>query len=271
MGADEDEIVARLGGQMKGLHEYATTKAMGERAVLEASKEGEDGEEPLSTCAVAPHQVYGPSDRLFLPALIRTAKKGALFVMGSGANHVSFTHESNIAHALTLAAGAMAAHVAWVRAGSPEISESHARYARADEHTQGRLAARVVGEYMVVTDSTEEYPAGMAINLWDAIDDATSKAGLGSIRKGARGFFKLPYYGLLLPIAQLGRAFTALTGKFVNITPFTIRMLVIDRFFDIGKAYRLLGYTPLVTFRDPEGWEAAIDAAVARVRREDKW
>jgi nucleoside-diphosphate-sugar epimerase len=251
-GLDENEVWASLGGVYQGIHEYASTKAMGEEAVLKAS--GDD----LSTCAIAPHQVYGPSDRLFLPALLRTAKKGVLRVMGTGNNCVSMTHEENIAHALLLAAGAMVSHANWRKAGRPASD------------VVGRAADKVSGQYMVVTDSTLEFPAGLAINFWDAIDDATVRAGLGPIRSGWQGTMRLQEY-FLLPIAYVGKLVTALTGRYVNITPFTVRMMIIDRYFDIGKATALLGYTPLKTFNDPDGWHAAVDAAIARVRQEDGW
>ena len=86
-----------------------------------------------------------------------------------------------------------------------------------------------------------------------------------------RGICRLPYYGLLLPIAYLGRVFTMLTGRFVNITPFTIRMLVIDRYFDIGKAKSLLGYKPIISFYDPNGWRAAVEEVYKRTAKEDGW
>ena len=38
-----------------------------------------------------------------------------------------------------------------------------------------------------MTDATPEMPMGLAINFWDAIDDATSRAGLGAIRSGCKG------------------------------------------------------------------------------------
>ena len=98
-GLDEASVWARLGQSYYGLHAYATTKAMGEAAALKAS----GGE--LSTCAIAPHQVYGPSDNLFLPGLLQNARRGTLRVMGYGHNLISFTHEANIAHALALGAG----------------------------------------------------------------------------------------------------------------------------------------------------------------------
>ena len=275
-GLDEDEVWQSLGGRYQGLHEYATTKAMGEGAVLAAAvkergkdQEEEEEEDPrwLCTCAVAPHQVYGPSDRLFLPALMRTARKGMLRVMGQGNNCVSFTNEANISHGLLLAAGALCAHAEWrrKRASANEVCTP-------EEIALGRAGARVNGEFMVVTDATPEMPMGIAINFWDAIDDATSRSGIGAIRSGFRGSCRCPYRGLLLPIAYIGKLYTMLTGKFVNITPFTVRMLVIDRYFDIGKARTLLGYEPLVNFYDEErGWNAAVDAAYKRCKEEDGW
>ena len=257
-GLNEQEVWVSLGETYQSLHEYARTKALGEQAVLQAAKDSQ-----LSTCAVAPHQVYGPSDRLFLPALMRTAKKGVLRVMGHGNNCVSFTHESNIAHALLLAAGALVAHVEWKQAGSVDDGSTLARF--------GQAGAKVNGEYMVVTDSTAEYPAGIAINFWDAVDDALQQTNIAPIRSGSKGVCRLPYYGLLLPLAYAGRLFTAMTGRFVKITPFTIRMLVIDRYFDIGKATSLLGYTPLVSFDDPNGWRAAVQAVYERTAQEDGW
>ena len=61
---------------------------------------------------------------------------------------------------------------------------------------------------------------GRAHNLWDVIDSAVVQCGFTSLRSK----FHLPL-GLLYPIAYLGEAFTALTGRFVKLTPFTIRML----------------------------------------------
>jgi nucleoside-diphosphate-sugar epimerase len=256
-GMNEDEVWKSLNERYQGLHEYARTKALGEGAVLRAAKETE-----LSTCAVAPHQVYGPSDRLFLPALLKNARKGVLRVMGYGNNCVSFTHESNIAHALLLAAGALVAHEDWKKAGRPDTGKLA---------VLGKAGAKVNGEYMVVTDATDEHPAGLAINFWDAIEDAMIQTGIGSIRSGSKGLCRLPYYGLLLPIAYAGKLFTAITGRFVNITPFTIRMLIIDRYFDIGKAKVLLGYKPLVSFNDPKGWKEAVKLVYERTAKEEGW
>jgi hypothetical protein len=41
--------------------------------------------------AVAPHQVYGPRDNLFLPNILEAAGTGRLRVMGNGRNKICFT------------------------------------------------------------------------------------------------------------------------------------------------------------------------------------
>ena len=81
-----------FGGDIQGLgedelaypesysHEYARTKALGEQAVLAAADEAGG----LLTCAVAPHQVYGPTDALFLPSMLESARTGKLRVFGDG-------------------------------------------------------------------------------------------------------------------------------------------------------------------------------------------
>ena len=53
--------------QKQYLQDYAKTKAMGEMAMTQACCP------ELMTVAVAPHQVYGPRDNLFLPNLLETA------------------------------------------------------------------------------------------------------------------------------------------------------------------------------------------------------
>jgi nucleoside-diphosphate-sugar epimerase len=77
---------------------YAEFKAKGEKAVREACSE------KLMTIAVAPHQVYGPRDSLFLPQLLGAASEGKLRVFGKGDNQISVTHVDNYCHGLILGA-----------------------------------------------------------------------------------------------------------------------------------------------------------------------
>ena len=110
------------------LQPYAETKAMGEKLIREAcggkkkeekeeekkkkgrkegKKEEKEEEEDLLTIAVAPHQVYGPRDGLFLPSLLATAASGKLRIFGKGDNLISFCHVDNYCHGLILGAEAL--------------------------------------------------------------------------------------------------------------------------------------------------------------------
>ena len=194
-------------------HEYARTKALAESFVLESNGSG------VATCAVAPHQVYGPDDALFLPALLETAKSGRLRVFGDGGNAVSFTHTDNIVHGLILAASKL-----WKEGSTSDAA----------------------GEFFVVTD-------GGAHSIWDVINFAVVRAGYPSIF----GKMRVPVF-LLYCIAYLGYLFHLITGKFVKLTPFTVNMMTIDRVFCTAKARVMLGYYPIRNFADawPEAVDA---------------
>ncbi len=61
----------------------------------------------LMTVAVAPHQVYGPRDLLFLPNLLEAGRSGMLRIFGDGKNRIAFTHVDNYCHGLCLGARAL--------------------------------------------------------------------------------------------------------------------------------------------------------------------
>jgi nucleoside-diphosphate-sugar epimerase len=80
---------------------YAKTKAMGEIAVNKAI--GDD----LLAVSIAPHQVYGPRDNLFLPNILEVAGQGMLRIFGNGLNRICFSHVDNYAHGLILGYNAL--------------------------------------------------------------------------------------------------------------------------------------------------------------------
>jgi len=84
----------------KWLAMYAEAKAYGEMAVSEAATRGDD----FFAVSVAPHQVYGPYDNLFLPNLLETAGNGRLRIFGKGTNRISVTYVDNYCHGLLCAA-----------------------------------------------------------------------------------------------------------------------------------------------------------------------
>ena len=78
---------------------YAATKAKGELAVVRASQEEGD----FLCVSVAPHQLYGPRDNLFLPNVLEAAGSGRLRIFGTGKNRICFTHIDNYCHGLIIA------------------------------------------------------------------------------------------------------------------------------------------------------------------------
>ena len=118
-------------------HAYAETKALGEKKML-AACDGKD----LLTVAIAPHQVYGPRDMLFLHNFLLSAKK--LRILGSGRNKISMTHVDNYCHGLILGEQAL-------YPGSPAL-----------------------GKFYIVTDKEPQY-------LWKVLDHAFVSLGYTSL------------------------------------------------------------------------------------------
>jgi nucleoside-diphosphate-sugar epimerase len=81
---------------------YAETKAMAEREVSKANDN-----QTLFTISVAPHQVYGPYDSLFLPKLLETAGTGRLRIFGKGDSIISVCYVDNYCHGLMCGADAL--------------------------------------------------------------------------------------------------------------------------------------------------------------------
>lgn len=137
VGKREDQLEVMKPGEF--LQEYAETKARGEMIVREAC-----GEE-LLTVVVAPHQVYGPRDPLFLPNLLYPAETKRLRIFGDGKNMVSFCYVDNYADAM-------------IKAADELYTDSPC-----------------LGKFYIVTDDKPQY-------LWDFIDKAGVEMGYESIK-----------------------------------------------------------------------------------------
>eukprot|EP00238_Polyblepharides_amylifera_P000182 CAMPEP_0196572380 /NCGR_PEP_ID=MMETSP1081-20130531/2445_1 /TAXON_ID=36882 /ORGANISM="Pyramimonas amylifera, Strain CCMP720" /LENGTH=355 /DNA_ID=CAMNT_0041889687 /DNA_START=20 /DNA_END=1087 /DNA_ORIENTATION=- len=204
-GKTEDELPIRPPGQF--LQAYAETKAKGEMAMRKAC----DGVN-LLTIAVAPHQVYGPRDMLFLHNFLKTTR---LRIFGSGKNKCSCTHVDNYCHGLILGERAL-------YPGSPAL-----------------------GKFYIVTDGPPQL-------LWDVIDNA--RVAMGSV--SLRDKFSLPYW-FIMPLAHACNVVGWVLGRKFKLTPFSVKMMVINRYFIIDAAKRDLGYEPVISFEN--GWASTID------------
>lgn len=224
VGYTEYDLFVKNGGQYapKFLQPYAETKALGEKAVLDVCGTKETD---LLTIAVAPHQVYGPRDGLFLPSLLDTAASGKLRIFGDGQNKISFCHVDNYCHGLILGYEAL-------YEGSPAL-----------------------GKFYVVTD-------GPAIQFWKALDQAIVGMGFTSIWSKFKLPAGLMMFLAYLCVF-FGNIYASLTGTpkhvvnyHVKLNPFAVKMLLIHRYFNISGAERDLKYKPLITFE--QGWADTI-------------
>lgn len=86
----------------KYLTHYPHSKALGEKAVLGAGKNGE-----LLTCSLRPHLIWGPRDNHLIPRLLEKAKSGRLRKVGDGENLISMSYVENVATAHLQAADAL--------------------------------------------------------------------------------------------------------------------------------------------------------------------
>ena len=238
----EADLVRINGGEYapKFLQPYAETKALGEKLIRDAcgSKEGD-----LLTIAVAPHQVYGPRDALFLPSLLATAASGKLRIFGNGQNRISFCHVDNYCHGLIL--GALSLYP-----GSPSLGKYSTILLYAMYHTilytiytllytytlhiyytipYFILYIPYIGKYYVITDDEPQL-------FWVVLNEAII----------AMGFTNL-YYKIYLPswfiltlayiVVFIGDIYSYITGTpkhIVNyklkLNPFAVKMLMIDRY-----------------------------------------
>jgi len=204
------------------LQPYAETKAMGEKYCRDAC--GTKNSD-LLTVAVAPHQVYGPKDGLFLPNLLTVAGSGKLRIFGNGENVISFCHVDNYCHGLILGGEAL-------YEGSPAL-----------------------GKFYIVTD-------GPGIKFWHVLDEAVIAMGFTSLFSK----MKLPTWFMMFlahVVVVVGNLWSALTGTpkhIVNyklkLNPFAVKMLVINRHFNICGAERDLKYKPIIEFE--QGWKDTI-------------
>ena len=200
------------------LQTYAETKAMGELVMLNEQDQKDDG---LLTVAVAPHQVYGPRDNLFLPNLLEAAGNGKLRVFGNGWNEICFTHVDNYAHGLIIAERAL-------YEGSPAC-----------------------GKFYIVTDGTTHPNGEQYLIFWKILDEAIIAMNFTSLWSQ----IKLPKW-LLFGLAGICEVLGKIFNTTFKLNYFNVLVLTMHRWFDIAAAEADLDFTPIIDFR--EGWNDTI-------------
>ena len=102
-----------------------------------------------------------------------------------------------------------------------------------------------LGKFYIITDT-------QPVILWDILNDAGMQLGFSDLKAK----FHLPL-ALLYFIAYICSAYTRLTGKKTKLTPFTVRMMTIHRYFSPDLSRQDLKYEPLYTF--DEAWTITKD------------
>ncbi|CCW71228.1 unnamed protein product [Phytomonas sp. Hart1] len=194
---------------------YAETKAEGEMAVTAAC--GDD----FWAVAVAPHQVYGPRDNLFLPNVLEAAGTGMLRIFAKGDNRVCFTHVDNYCHGLVIAERKL-------YKGSP-----------------------ILGKFYIVTDGSTHPEPGAYCIFWKEIDKAIVKMNFPSIQKKIH----YPFWALYLS-ALIAEVLGRLMHTTFKHNVFNVFVLTMNRWFRIDAAEKDLEYQPIISYS--EGWEDAI-------------
>mmetsp|Transcript_73453 Transcript_73453/g.166500 ORF Transcript_73453/g.166500 Transcript_73453/m.166500 type:complete len:250 (-) Transcript_73453:55-804(-) len=197
--------------QSSYVQEYAKTKAEAELLVRAACGDS------LLTISVAPHQVYGPRDNLFMPNLLEVAGLGKLRIFGPGHNRICFTYVDNYCHALILGERAL-------YKGSPALG----------------------GFYVATDGETHPDPRGCCV-FWEEIDKVITGMGFRSLKTKLH----VPTW-LMLSLGLFCDVVGSCMGRKFKLSWFSVRMLVINRWFKIDAVTRDLGYEPMVSFE--EGW-----------------
>ena len=73
---------------------YPETKAIAEREVLQAAKNGQ-----LKACSLRPHLIWGPGDNHLIPRFLKRGKAGSIAVVGNGNNMVDTVYVEDAAFA----------------------------------------------------------------------------------------------------------------------------------------------------------------------------
>mmetsp|Transcript_469 Transcript_469/g.753 ORF Transcript_469/g.753 Transcript_469/m.753 type:complete len:420 (-) Transcript_469:323-1582(-) len=95
-----------------------------------------------------------------------------------------------------------------------------------------------LGKFYIITDTKN-------VILWDILNEAGMEMGFRDLKSK----FHLPV-AFLYFLAYLCQIFTLLTGTKTKLTPFTVRMMTIHRYFSPVLAKQDLNYEPIYQFED---------------------
>ena len=270
----------RLDYPEKALDAYNETKVSGEKTVLAAN-----GQRGLLTCSIRPSGIFGPGDRQMIAGFYNAAKNNQTkFQIGSNDNLADFTYVGNVAHAHLLAVDKLGTTYPNQLFRDPissiNLSLGNHRIPTSDAHPLGpntspseadRLAAQRFesGQFdpsdarPVLRNRMDHFQAQANDDDEDSASPIAGEAFF--ITNGEPVYFwdfsrsvwrqlgYVPPFIIVMPVflgmilAALAEMFSKVMGKEPGFTKFRVSQAVANRYHDIEKARRLLGYEPIVS------------------------
>ncbi|KAI4190257.1 MAG: hypothetical protein LQ346_004961 [Caloplaca aetnensis] len=202
---------------------YAATKAMAETLVL--AHNHHPSSPHLLTTAIRPAGIFGEGDMQVVPGLLRAlTNRQTKYQLGENTNLFDFTYVGNAAHAHILAAIAL---LTTTDPSPPSPSSEKSVDGRAD------------GTPFFVTNTQPVYFWDFARAVWAAAGDPVSLSAPRSITtiNEPLGLFVAGMLEWLYWAGTWGRKTPSMTRGIVKYSCMT-------RYFDTGRARRVLGYEP---------------------------
>jgi sterol-4alpha-carboxylate 3-dehydrogenase (decarboxylating) len=272
----------RLEYPERTLDAYNKTKAEAEKIVLAANCA------ELATCAIRPSGIYGPGDRQMISGFYSVIlNKQTKFQIGNNQNLADFTYVGNVAHSHLLAVDKLGTTYPYMKfrdpissidlsLGSHRVPTSDARplgpntspteadqlaaqrfasgsFEEADQRPVLRNRMDQFGPQANLDDENAGYPiAGQAffvtngepIYFWDFARTVWRQLGHIPPR-----IFVIPV-SLGLILATLAELFCKIIGKEPGFTRFRVAIATQQKYYDIERARRLLGYEPIVSLEE---------------------
>lgn len=213
-GADLKNVDESIPYPAKAMDAYNETKAIAEDEVLSAATSYDNFVSKSSsssfagellTVSLRPAGIFGPGDRQMIPELRKMPYRGQhKFQLGSNNNLFDTTYVGNVAFAHALA--------------TQKIFDP-------------KIGAKVNGQCFFITNNSPIYFWAMGRAVWKA-----------------DGFVDPPKFvipkGLGIFIGYISEFVSNLTGKPPGLTPFRVRTVCANRYYNISKAESILGYRP---------------------------
>lgn len=196
---------------------YSSTKAVAETLVLQHNRHPDSPH--LLTTSIRPAGLFGEGDMQVVPGMLRAlSNKQTKYQLGENNNLFDFTYVGNAAHAHILAAIAL-------------LTTS---FSNNDDHETAD------GHPFLITNAQPVYFWDFARAVWAAADDPVSLSAPSSIVKineplglAVAGLMEWVFWA-----ATLGTKTPSMTRGIVKFSCMT-------RYFDTGRARRVLGYEPV--------------------------